>query len=107
MDDIKDLTIILAEKEHDEILDAKSYTKLALGYRDNRPELARVLYGISLEEMEHMEKLHDAVMGIIKGYKKENGAMDADTLAVYNYLRKKNIDAEAEARTLQGMYKEA
>ncbi|MBR4442554.1 MAG: hypothetical protein IKS52_04710 [Clostridia bacterium] len=96
----------LSEKISDEIHDAKSYAQMALEYKDEHPDLARTLYGISLEESEHMGKLHDAVVEIIKEYRKTKGDPPANMLAVYDYLHKQQIDAAAEAKRFQDMYRE-
>ena len=97
----------LSDKISDEIQDSKSYAKMALEVRDEYPDLARVLYGLSQDEMEHMSKLHGAVVEIIEAYRKTHGEPPANMLAVYDYLHEKQIEKAAEARTLQAMYKES
>lgn len=96
----------LSEKISEEIHDAKSYVKMAMEYRDEYPDLARTLYGISTEEMDHMSRLHGAVTEIIEAYRKTNGDPPASMLAVYDYLHKQQIDKSAEVKMLQTMYKE-
>ena len=96
----------LSEKISEEIHDAKCYAKMALEYREQYPDLARTLFGISQEEMGHMSRLHDAVAEIIEDYRKEKGEPPADMLAVYDYLHRQQIDKAAEVKTLQAMYKE-
>ena len=97
----------LSEKISEEIQDATSYAKMALELRTSYPDAAKTLYSISLEEMEHMKRIHDAVAEIIEDYRKEKGPPPAGMAAVYDYLHKQQIEKAAEARTLQGMYKEA
>lgn len=58
----------LSDKISEEIHDAKSYAKMALEQKDTRPDLARTLYTISLEEMDHMARLHNAVVEIIDSF---------------------------------------
>ena len=96
----------LSEKISEEIHDAKSYAKMAIEHRDEYPDMARTLYGISLEEMDHMNRLHGVVVDIIEKYRKANGEPPASMMAVYDYLHKKQIEAAAEAKNLQAMYKE-
>ena len=96
---------ILSEKITEEIHDAKSYAEMAMENRENYPELAQTLYDLSLEEMNHMARLHTAVAGIIEKYRKEKGEPPADMQAVYNYLHKKQIEKAARVKNLQGMFK--
>ena len=97
---------LLSEKIEDEVCDAKSYAKLAVEYKDEYPELSRDFYNLSLQEMDHMNVLHNEVTTIIKRYRETNGEPPADMMAVYEYLHKKQIDMSLEVKTLQSMYKE-
>lgn len=96
----------LSEKISEEIHDAKCYARMALEYKDEYPDLARMLYNLSTEEMEHMGKLHNAVVEIIEDYRKEHGDPPAGMMAVYDYLHKQQIDKATEARTMQAMFKD-
>lgn len=95
----------LSEKIEDEIHDAECYAKMALEYRDEYPELARIANNLSAQEMSHMESLHQVVVQIIEQYRRTNGEPPADMLAVYNYLHKKHIDHAAAVNVLRSMYK--
>jgi len=96
----------LSEKITEEICDAKAYVKLAIEYKEEYPDLSRTLYNLSLQEMDHMNILHNEVTAIIKRYRETNGEPPADMLAVYDYLHKEQIEKSLEVKMLQSMYKE-
>lgn len=98
---------VLSSKISEEICDAKAYAKLSIEYKDEYPELSRTLYGLSTQEMEHMNKLHSEVTEIIRKYRESNGEPPADMLAVYEYLHNEQIEKALEVKTLQAMYKES
>ena len=97
----------LSEKIQEEICDSKAYATLAIEYKEERPDLARTFYSLSLQEMDHMNILHNSVTEIIKHYRETNGEPPADMLAVYDYLHKQQIDKTLEVKMLQSMYKES
>ena len=97
----------LSEKISEEIADAKAYAEMAIEHREDYPDMAQTLYTISLEEMDHMSRLHSAVAQIIEDYRKTNGEPPAPMMAVYDYLHKKQIDNAAHVKMLQTMFKES
>ena len=101
MEIIKKLSNMIAE----ELEDAEKYAKCALMYKDERPSLSRLFFTLSNEEMDHMNRLHEAVVNIIKDYREENGEPPASMLAVYEYLHEQQIEEAAEVKKYQDMYK--
>ena len=97
----------LSEKISEEICDANAYVKMAVEYKDEYPDLSRTLYNLSLQEMDHMNVLHNSVTEIIKRYRDMNGEPPADMMAVYDYLHKQQIEKSLEVKMLQSMYKES
>ena len=97
---------LLSEHIEDEIKDAQTYAKMALEYKAEYPSLAETFYSLSVDEMGHMNSLHEEVVKLINAYRKEHGEPPAAMLAVYNYLHERQIEQAKEAKTYQQMYKE-
>lgn len=96
----------ICEHITEEIDDAECYAKLALHYKEEQPDIAKVYYWLSEQEMLHMNKLHEAVVSTIKKYRDEYGEPPESMMAVYNYLHDKQIEEAAEVKMLQRMYAE-
>lgn len=95
---------VVTEKIQDEIKDAREYAEMAVEYKENYPELAKVFYTLSTQEMDHMNMLHKQVTEIIRKYRETDGEPPSDMLAVYNYLHKQQIEKSMEVKVLQSMY---
>ena len=95
----------LLDKIDDELHDSKEYAKVALLIRDDRSKISRVLYENSLEEMEHMNRLHGIIVEIIEEYRKTEGEPSAEMLASYNRIHEKHIKKAAKVKSMQDMYK--
>ena len=94
----------LSEFIEDEIEGARCYAKTALEYKDSKPELARIMYNLSAQELQHMNDLHALVVEVIDDYRKDKGEPPTQMRAIYDYLHSRHIDEAAEVRTLQSMY---
>lgn len=95
----------LSEMIEDELEGAECYAKMALEYRDEYPELARIANNLSAQEMDHMNSLHQIVVSIIDQYRRTNGDPPPAMQAVYDYLHKKHIEHAVKIKSLQAMYK--
>lgn len=95
----------LEELIEDEIHDIKKYAKLAVEYKEENPGLSQTFYNLSTQEDGHQASLHAEVVKIIEEHRRTHGDPPATMMAVYDYVHKKHIDALAEARTYQEMYK--
>lgn len=91
---------------HEEICDADKYVRAALEYKEDYKDAAETFYVLSMEELNHMQILHNAVTAIIQKHRREQGEPPAEMLAVYNYLHEKAIDDVKDVKILQAMYKE-
>ena len=98
---IKELEELIEEEIHD----VKKYAKLAAEVKADHPGLAQVFYNLSTQEDTHQAALHDEVVKIIEAHRRTHGEPPAAMMAVYDYVHKKHIDALAEARRYQDVYK--
>lgn len=99
---IKELEELIEEEIHD----VKKYAKLAAEVKAEHPGLAQVFYNLSTQEDTHQAALHDEVVKIIEMHRRTHGEPPAAMMAVYDYVHKKHIDALAEARRYQEIYRE-
>lgn len=101
---IQTLTDLIDEEIHD----GKKYVKLALEYKDKDMAMAEMFYNLSLEEMKHMNTLHNAVVktiNAIKEEKKDNPKLEGMQV-IYDLLHERFINHAKEVQVLQGMYRE-
>lgn len=95
----------LSDMIMEEISDAEKYANCALKHKEDDKSLADTFYNLSLQEIQHMEMLHNQVVRIINSYRATAGDPPAAMLAVYDYLHNKQIERVKEVKILQGMYK--
>ena len=94
----------IAEKIEEELHDADAYIDLAMSWKDEQPDAAKVFYELSLEEMGHVDKLHTEVNDLISAYRQETGEPPKDMLTLYNYLHEKHMAEAMRIKVKQGMY---
>ena len=94
----------VSEKIEEELHDADAYIALAMSWKDEEPDTAKVFYELSLEEMGHVDKLHAAVTALISEYRQETGEPPKDMLTLYNYLHEKHVAEAMSIKVKQGMY---
>ena len=97
----------LVDMIDDELDGAEEYAKNALAMRESHPTLAKTFYDISLDEVKHINMLHDEVKKIIEKHRNDKGDPPAAMLAIYDYLHKKHIEEASEIKSLQSQYKES
>ena len=96
----------IAEYIEEEICDSEKYALMALEVKESYPDVANVMYMLSLEEMKHMQLLHEQVAKVIAEYKKTAGDPPVPMQAVYDFLHEKYINHAKEVKILQDMYVE-
>ena len=95
----------LSEKIEDELHDASDYVELAMKWKTEAPEAADLFYDLSVEEMGHMNRLHELVQKMIEDHRAKHGEPPKDMMTLYEYLHEKHMTAATEIRVKQGMYK--
>ena len=99
---IKDLASYIDE----EIGDAQKYIKKALCVKEDMPQLAQVFYQLSVEELDHMNRLHTEVVKIISRYKDEGKEIPEGMEMAYKLLHERAIDWVKEVKLMQAMFRE-
>ena len=80
------------------------YIGLAMSWKDEQPDTAKVFYELSLEEMGHVDKLHADVARQINEYRQKTGEPPKEMLALYNYLHEQHIAKAMQIKVKQGMF---
>lgn len=94
----------LSEKIEEELHDAEAYIDLAMDWKTEQPETANVFYELSLEEMGHVDKLHDDVARQISEYRQTNGEPPKGMLSLYEWLHGKHIAEAMRIKVKQGIF---
>lgn len=94
----------LVEKIDDELEDAEAYINLACQTKEKDSVLADTYYKLSLEEMGHMNMLHDQVVRIINDFKKSN-EIPAGMQTLYDYVHEREMKWATKIKIKQEMYK--
>ena len=92
----------LSDMIDEEIGDAEKYARCYIAYRDEYPQLATLFKTLSVEELEHERRLHDAVVQIINDYSQTEEVPD-DMQAIYDYVHRKQIERVANVKIMQNM----
>lgn len=101
------MTIIkrISEMIEEELDGAKEYAECALKNKDSHPQLSRVFYDISLQEMQHIDLLHNEVVKIIEAHRNNHGEPPAAMMAVWEYLHDKHIKKSTIIKVMQAEYR--
>ena len=89
----------------EELEGAEHYAKCALKHKADHPQLARVFFEMSNDEMKHVHMLHEEVVKLIDEHRRVKGEPPAAMLAVWDYMHEKHIEEANEVRLLQDEYK--
>ena len=90
----------------DEIEGAEEYIKTALQVKEDYPALADMFYNLAREEMGHLDKLHTAVVKLIKEYRDKHGDPPLGMQALYDYLHESHMKKASQIQWYLAQYTE-
>lgn len=95
----------LSEMVEEELEGAEHYARKAVEWKEAHPSLAKVLYDISAQEMNHVNVLHGEVTRLIEQHRREKGEPPAAMMAVYEFLHQRHIAKANIVKVYQGQYR--
>lgn len=99
---IKDLAAYIDE----ELGDAQKYVKKALHMKTENPQLAQVFFQLSMEEMEHMNRLHTEVERLIVKTREDGTKVPEGMMLAYDIIHDKMIEWAKDIKIMQNMFRE-
>ena len=96
----------LSEMIEEELCDVDKYVKAAIREKPDNPSLSEVFYTLAREEMDHSERLHAAVVKVIKNYRDKNGDPPPGMQALYDYLHEAHMEKAARLQYYLNKYTE-
>lgn len=98
---IKYLSDLITE----ELDGACEYAKKAVKYKDDDPTMGKLFYDLSIEEMQHVDRLHNQVVTEIRNYRNAHGEPPAEMQAVYDYIHEHHIEKASKIKAMQMQYR--
>ena len=95
----------LSELIEEELSDSQKYIDLAMKWKADEPDTADLFYELSLEEMGHVDKLHEEVTELIEEYRKSNGEPPKEMMVLYEYLHEMHVGHAMQIKVKQAMFK--
>lgn len=95
----------IVKQINEELEGAKAYIECAMKNKAEYPTIANMYYEMSLAEMTHVDKLHNAVTTLINEIKAKGTEIDPVMIAIYNYEHEKAVEEATEIKVMQEMYK--
>ena len=83
---------------------AEENIKKAIEYKEMYPVAAKAFYTKSIQLMDGLTGMHEAVVTLIKNYRADNGEPPAPMLAIYNYMHERHMNQAALIKNLQEVY---
>ena len=95
----------IAEDIGDELEGAEKYVNCALLHKTDNPQLAKIFYEMSVQEMHHVDMLHAEIVKLIDKHRTEKGEPPAAMTALWNYLHERHIEHSKEIKLMQAEYR--
>lgn len=95
----------IIEQIEDECKGANEYIDDALEHKQNRKSLADLYYNLSLQELSHLDSLHNQVVALINEQKNKGVEIPDCMQDIYDWEHKRIIDKVAKVKVKQNMYK--
>lgn len=95
----------LAEWIHEEIGDAEKYITKANVLASDHPSLAKTLYDLSHNELDHAMRLHDHVKRAVSDARDKHGEPPAYMVEMWNEEHEEIIRRTGEVKAMQSMFK--
>lgn len=86
---------VISKNIEDELDDAEKYVKQAIVEKEKNPSVAELFHTLAREEMGHMDRLHTAVVKLIKEYRDANGDPPEGMQLLYEYLHEAHTERAA------------
>ena len=83
---------------------AEENIQAAIKYKETYPAAAKAFYTKSIQLMDGLGAMHEAVVTLIKNYRTEKGEPPAPMLAIYNYMHERQMNQAALIKNLQEVY---
>lgn len=95
----------ISEQIEDELHGSDEYIRKALKYKESDRVLADAYYQMSLQEMQHVNALHEQGVRLINEHKVAGKIVPEAMQAVYDYLHERQIEKTNEVKMLQSQYR--
>lgn len=78
---------------------------LALKYKAEYPEIAKIQYNNSVELIQEFKMQHEAIVNLIGNYKRDGHEVPEAMQAIYDYLHQEYMDTAADIKAKQDLFK--
>lgn len=95
----------IAELINDEVDGVTEYAKLAVYYKDARPQLAALYNQLANTEYQHVQKLHAMAAELVKEAESKGTEYPQAMKDKWDMEHKESVGKMAVAKTFMGMYK--